>query len=144
MDYVLERVQWIQFPEVMTAYPDGCAAEGAYASARWPGAIEKLRTVAWHGSAAIRTLRERREIHLDRMCAGKWGSHQDGILVLTQISRAAVDHSRIDLTRTGRQDLDYTAKLIVLTVGTDDLHRKRMSLRRGRIVIVGNVPVELG
>lgn len=50
MDDILESVQWIQFPEVMTAYPDGCAAEGAYASARWPGAMEKLRTVAWHGN----------------------------------------------------------------------------------------------
>jgi hypothetical protein len=35
----------------MTAFPEGYVADGAYAKARWPAEIEKLRIAALHGGA---------------------------------------------------------------------------------------------
>ena len=37
-----------QCPETMAAYPEGWAADGAYAVACCPGIIEKLKTAGWH------------------------------------------------------------------------------------------------
>src|SRR5438477_5999965 len=72
------------------------------------------------------------------MGAGIWRPDQNGVLVLGQISRAAVDHACVDLTRARRKYLNHATILIVLAIGSDRLDGKRMTLHR-RVFVVSDL-----
>src|SRR5207253_2416326 len=93
------------------------------------------RRVAWR--SAIHAFGKGSKIYLDGMGAGIRCPDQNRILVLSQISRAAIDHACIDLTGARRKYLNHAPELIVLAVGSDNLDGKRATLHR-RVFVIGD------
>src|SRR6267378_6850143 len=77
---------------------------------------------------AVGAHRQRCEVHLDPMRTRIGCADENGILILSQITRTAVDHAREDPSYgSGWKYLDDSTVLIVLTVGPQHLNGERAS-----------------
>ena len=89
--------------------------------------------------SAIGALRKGCEEYLDGMWARVACADENGILILRQISGAAVDHACVDLRSSRRVYLDHSPVLIALAIGTNHLDAERA--RHGRLRCVDVVVV---